>query len=256
MNNTTLTRILTILQIALLILCIAAFVLLCIYGQNASLLTKKQSPTSQSAPSSLKETLDYGEGYLRSIVFISDKTMSPIVGAIDTIQQDQVWTGIEGTLTLDRGLATASVLIPSEQGELPIPDAAERIKPQFIVITVGLENGVNHCTEEKFKEYYSNLILKLKSSSPDSRIILQSIFPVSKSAEKSDPSISNERIDAANSYIADLAKDLSLRYLDTCSVLKDKGGKLDPRYDSGDGITLNQEGFEKVVEYIRTHGYN
>ena len=244
-----------ILIIALLILCIAGFVLLCLYSPNTSVLTKNEAPPKDSNSSELKKTFDYGEGYLKSIIFICDKTMAPISDSVEILNSDQIWTGIEGTLTLDRGLSTASVLIPDEQSELPIPDAVERTKPQYVIITVGLENGVNHCTEEKFKEYYSNLILRLKSSSPDTRIILQSIFPVSKSTEKNDPSISNERIDAANSYISELAKTLSVRYLDTSSVLKDNNGKLATHYDSGDGITLNQNGFEKVVEYIRTHGY-
>lgn len=255
MNNKAVTRIFTILITALLLLCIAGFVLLCVFGPDPSVLAKKEAPPTEDATYELKETFDYGEGYLRSIVFICDKTMAPICDAVETVNKDQIWTGAEGTLALDRGLSTASVLLSDKQNELPIPSAAESLRPQYIIITVGLENGVNHCTEEKFKEYYSNLINNLKNASPDTKIILQSIFPISKITEKNDPSISNDRIDTANRYIAELAEELSVKYLDTSAVLKDGNGNLDPKYDSGDGITLNKQGFEKVAEYIRTHGY-
>lgn len=254
MNNKKITRIFTITIIVLLILCIASFTLLCVYGPDPTVLTKKHSPPTKKEQSELAETFDYGEGYLKSIVFICDRTMTPICDAVGIINNDQVWTGTEGTLTLDRGLSTASVLFEG-QGEITIPSAAEKRRPKYIIITVGLDNGVNHCTEEKFKEYYLRLIESLKNSSPDTKIILQSVFPVSKNAEKNDPSISNERIDSANIYISELAEELSVKYLNTASVLKDGSGKLDQRYDSGDGITLNKAGFEKVAEYIRTHGY-
>ena len=138
---------------------------------------------------------------------------------------------------------------------MSIADAIEQYKPQYIIIAVGLENGVSHCTEEKFKEYYSRLIESIQESSPDAKIILQSILPVSKAAEKADPSISNDRIDQANGYIISLAEKYDLRYLNVASALKDNKGRLDSKYDSGNGITLNAEGYKLLLQYVTTHGY-
>ena len=69
MNNKAVTRIFTILITALLLLCIAGFVLLCVFGPDPSVLAKKEAPPTEDATYELKETFDYGEGYLRSIVF-------------------------------------------------------------------------------------------------------------------------------------------------------------------------------------------
>ena len=246
--------VLSLLMVVLLIACIALTVLLIVQGPDHSILAAEKNE-AEYPTYELEATYDYGEGYLKSIIFICDKTLVPISDHEESISPEQIWTGIDGTLTLDRTLANASVITEGKPNGVSIPTAIENAAPQYVIITLGIENGVSHCTKEQFKEYYSNLINKIKSTSPDTRIILQSIFPVSSNAEKQDPSISNDRIDTANGYISSLAEELSVRYLNTSSVLKGEDGKLDPKYDSGNGIILNQDGMHAVAQYIRTHGY-
>ncbi len=248
------TKVLSLLLLVFLVACIALCVLLVVFGANPEILSAKPSNTRQM-PTQLDETYDYGDGYLKSIVFICDKTLTSITSYEKNITSDQIWTGTDGTLTLDRGISGASVVTAERPDGISIPSAIESSKPQYVIITVGIENGVNHCTEEKFKEYYSDLVSKIRTASPDTKIILQSIFPVSKNAEKEDPSISNDRIDTANQYISSLAEELSVRYLNTASALKGEDGRLAPDYDSGNGIILNEAGFRTVVDYIKTHGY-
>ena len=253
-KNNAFQIILLALIIGLSIACIAAFVMLCVRGADPTILIHKEKPKQESqSPYELEETFDYGDGYLKSIIFIGDKTIRPIADAIPSLSPDQVWTGADGTLQLDYAISSASIMINGEP--IPIESALEQYSPKYVIITVGIENGVNHCTEEKFKEYYQRLVNTVKDASPETDIILQSIFPVSKSAEKNDPSISNSRIDNANSYIRSIAENLSVRYLNTAEILKNGEGYLDTKYDSGDGIILNQDGYLAVENYIRTHGY-
>jgi lysophospholipase L1-like esterase len=167
----------------------------------------------------------------------------------------QIWTGESGDLSLDYSIDTATVVNPRDGSSLTIKTALERMQPDYLIITLGLNNGVSYCTEEKFKEYYGKLIDAVNEASPDTRIILQSVFPVSKVAEKRLSGISNDKIDKANTWIEELAVEKSVRYLYTSSVLKDKKGYLSPQYDSGDGVTLNESGYAIMLEYIRTHGY-
>lgn len=235
-------------------ICISSFVLLCIRGVNASLFTPLKK-AEYISPNQLAETFDYGSHYLSNIVFIADKALYPIINSQTELNKSQVWSGAGGSLPLDYNLATRSIIIPNASKSMSIADAIEQYKPQYIIIAVGLENGVSHCTEAKFKEYYSRLIESIQESSPDAKIILQSILPVSKAAEKADPSISNERIDQANEYIMSIAEQYDLRYLNVASALKNSKGRLDSKYDSGNGITLNAEGYNLLLQYIRTHGY-
>ena len=126
---------------------------------------------------------------------------------------------------------------------------------QGLIEIVGLENGVSYCNEERFKAYYKDLIKAIQEASPSTNIILQSVFPVSRSAEKSSPNISNDRIDEANRWIAEICEECSVKYLNTASALKDKNGYLAAEYDSGNGIILNAAGYKTVIQYIKTHGY-
>ncbi len=236
------------------IACSVSFVMLCIGGADPHLYIKRDSGKIDS-PASLEESFDFGDGYIKRIVFVADRSMSSLTEHCPAVEASQVWSGADGNLSLDYNLPTTSVIHSADGSSASIPDAAALYKPHYILITIGLDNGVGHCTEEKFKEYYLALINAVKEASPDTRLILQSILPVGKQAEKDSSTISNERINEANRWIAELCEEHSLRYLDTASALKDSKGRLDAKYDSGDGITLNAEGYAAVLEYIRTHGY-
>ena len=238
----------------LTVACAISIVSLCINGAKPDIYTKENSSAPVSG-AELGKTFDYGDGYIKNIIFVGDKTISPISDVYPDIPKGQVWSAVDGSLPLDNNLKTISVIHSDDEKGSSIPSAAETYKPQYIVITVGIENGVAYCSEEKFKEYYKELITAIKEVSPDTNIILQSILPVSKQAEKDNPKISNDRIDRANKWILDICEESSVRFLNTASALKDSGGYLAPEYDSGDGITLNAEGYKAMIEYIRTHGY-
>ena len=132
---------------------------------------------------------------------------------------------------------------------------AEEMKPSRIIITVGINNGVPYCSEESFKAYYKKLVKTIQSASPDTDVILQSVFPTSKKYQKDNSAITVEKIDLANRWISEIAAECRVGYLHTCSVLKDSDGYLLSKYDSGDGLRLNAEGYRAVLQYIRTHGY-
>ncbi len=234
--------------------CAVSIVTFCVGGARPDIFTKKQdSPPLSEAQ--LGRTFDYGDGYIKKMIFIGDKTVFPLSERYTDIGKNQVWSTASGSLPLDNNLPTVSIICSDDTDGASIPSAAERYRPQYLLITVGIENGVAYCGEEKFKQYYSELIEDIKDASPDTRIILQSIFPISKQAERNDPTISNNRIDTANIWIAELCEELSIRYLNTSSVLRGEDGYLLSDFDSGDGITLNSDGYRTMVDYIRTHGY-
>lgn len=248
--TTWLVTIAAILAVA----CAVSVVTICVNGIRRGIYTD-QGEADSSSSAELKPTFDYGDGYIKKIIFIGDKTISQISNVYEEIKKDQVWSSADGSLPLDSNLKTIAVIHSDDEKGSAIPSAIEIYKPQYIIITVGLENGVAYCTEEKFKEYYLSLVNAIKEVSPNTNIILQSVFPISKKAEKSNPNIANDRIDTANGWIAELCEENSIRFLNTASALKDEKGYLLADYDSGDGITLNAEGYKAMIEYIRTHGY-
>ncbi len=256
MNFKKVSSILITLLGVLGIACIASLITLCIYGAKPGLLSNGIiNGTDTYLPAKLQATDDYGEHYINSMVFVGDKTIYAMREADVLYDESLIWSGIDGSLPLDYNTKTSSVVYSADGTSGSASQAAEVFKPQYIIITLGIENGVAHCSEEKFKEYYRSIVESITDASPETKIILQSVFPVSSEAERKAPSISNQKISSANLWIAQLADELSVKYLDTAEILKDKKGNLDERYDSGDGICLNKEGYEAVLNYIRCHGY-
>lgn len=247
------TILMTVTAYLLAIACFVSCIILCINGTEPGLYRFNPPSLNQGTSAELEQTFDYGDGYLKSIVFIGDKTVAKLPETQNHIDKDQVWSGVDGTLDLDYDLPTTSIICG--ENETSLTEAIKQYAPKYVIITVGLENGVGYCDEETFKQYYGRLIEEIKKSSPHTRIILQSIFPVSQKAGSDAPAISNDRIDKANSWISEIARDYSVKYLDTASVLKSKDGTLKDEYDSGNGIALNKKGYSAVLEYIRTHGY-
>ncbi len=206
-------------------------------------------------------TADYGQSYIDKIIFVGDsttygmksKTYACLTGGTDT---KQVWTPESGTLSLDIDIAEASIVYPRTGQNMSIASAAALEKPEYMVITLGINNGVPFLTESQFKQCYRKLLDAVITASPSTKIMLQSVYPVNPNAENYHYSnITNEKIDRANGWVADLALEYDLRYLDTNPTLKDTDGYLKYSYQNGDGLHLNTEGFKAVLMYIRTHGY-
>lgn len=86
-----------------------------------------------------------------------------------------------------------------------------------------------------FMKSYEEFIDALLAQSPDSRLIIQSILPVSKAYAQKDPRMANDTIDWYNQQLLKLAEEKNLYYLDTAQALKGADNNLDPRFDKGDG---------------------
>jgi len=203
----------------------------------------------------LTETEDYGQEYIDKMIFLGDSTtygMKYYAVLSEGKNTKQVWTPSNGTLTLSyQGFA--SIVYPEDGSEIPIRDAVEKSKPEYLVITLGV-NGVSFMDEDYFKAEYKDLITDIQAISPDTKILCQSIFPVASNYEYLS-SINNENISRANGWILEVAEETGTRFLNTASVLVGEDGWLPQEYQNGDGLHLNETSFTIVLSYIRTHGY-
>ena len=203
----------------------------------------------------LAETADAGQAYIDKLVFLGDSTTyglrayKMLAGGKDTTQ---VWTPKTGTLTLSQA-SFATIVYPETDEELTIADAVAKKKPEYLVITLGV-NGVSFMKEDYFKSEYKKIIDSVQTASPDTKIICQSIFPVAKSYARLD-SINNDLIDAANKWICEIAAECGVKYLDTNSALRDADGWLPEDYHNGDGMHLQTNSFTIELNNIRTHAW-
>lgn len=224
--------------------------------QTGSDTPDTQQPQTDSVV--LGETEDAGREYLDRIIFLGDSTTYGIGyyygrGYTELCPPEQIWTPSSGTLTLAYQ-STATVVYPETGAEIPIIDAVTAAQPDIMLLTLGV-NGISFMGEQWFIDEYKLLINNIKAASPNTKIIVNSIYPVANSYASIDQ-ISNEKIVAANGWLKQVAEDTGSKFLNTYEVLVGENGALPESSHNGDGLHLSGESFEVVMEYIRTHAYN
>lgn len=223
-----------------------------------SLIRRDDSFDISKSPATLVASPDYGQNYVNNLIFLGDFTSRGMVdcGVLDGgAESNQVWTGKNGTLPLDYNTDKTTIVLPETGEEMLLSDALSKKKPRYIVITLGLENGVPYCEKDAFCDYYGRLVETIKESSPTTKIILQSILPVTTKYQLINKEYSNKKIDLCNTWICELAEKHEVRFLNTAKILKDSSGNLAREYAANAGNCPNAEGYKKMLEYIRTHGY-
>lgn len=224
---------------------------------NQDNTTTPSQPQTDSG-TRLAETEDAGRDYLDKIIFLGDSTTYGIgvyynYGYTELAKPSQVWTPASGTLTLSY-YNTATIVYPETNEELTIVDAVTRAKPEMMIITLGV-NGVSFMDEEWFIRDYTSLVQNIQNASPNTKIILNSIYPVA-SSYKYLSDINNDKIKAANTWIEKIAENTGVKFLNSFEALVGDDGWLPEAYQNGDGLHLCGESFEIVMKYIRTHAYN
>ena len=224
---------------------------------NTAVVTSGAAPVPAASGARLGETADAGREYLDKIIFLGDSTTYGIGyyynrGYTALCPPSQIWTPSSGTLTLS-DYASAKIVYPETKENLSIKDAVTRAKPEIMVITLGV-NGVSFMDEAWFIRDYTALVQMIQEASPNTKIILNSIYPIAASYQ-SQKSINNQKIRAANGWIERIAEDTGVRFLYSFECLVGEDGWLPESSQNGDGLHLTGEAFTSVMQYIRTHAY-
>ena len=208
-----------------------------------------------SSPALLRGTGDMGQEYIDSITFLGDSTTYGLkaYGVLtDGKKTKQVWTPSNGTLTLSYQ-SFVDIWYPDDDVEISIRTAVERKKPERMIITLGV-NGISFMDKDYFISEYIDLVTSIQKISPKTQIILQSIFPIASNYEYQ-KDINNKKICEANTWILSVAETTGVKFLNTYTVLIGENDYMIDKYQNGDGLHLNGDGFHVVLGYIRTHGY-
>lgn len=212
-----------------------------------------QAPSGTVAPVStvLQETEDMGQEYIDKFIFLGDSTTYGL-DYYNIVNNNQVWTPADRTFSLFNQ-SHIRVYYPETGEELTIEEILDRKKPEYMLITLGI-NGISQMDEDYFKSEYEALVGRIQAASPDTKIIINSIYPVAQSY-KYLGDINNIKIEEANRWLVDIAENTGTRFLNSNSVLINEYSALPEEYQNGDGMHLTGEAFGIVMNYIRTHGY-
>ncbi|MBQ9086994.1 MAG: hypothetical protein IJY47_07405 [Clostridia bacterium] len=236
-------------------------------GSENSLPTVAEPPEDSTSPPSsalLGETEDFGQSYLDSFVFFGESTTyhlknrGVLKGGTET---KQVWGPDGGTVNLDGTIGSLVIRYPETEELLTLSQALSRKKPSYLLLCFGLNGAPQKLRggAEAYKKCYRLLLDTVKQSSPETKVILQSAFPVAENMDMSAYSMTldqlNGAIETINGWTLELAEEYGMKYLNTAEILKDEQGRLHMEYQSGDGYHLTREAYLLILRYIRTHGW-
>ncbi len=132
-----------------------------------------------------------------------------------------------------------------------ILDRIQNDQYKKIYIMLGINELIEPSNKDAFMEKYRNLIDTIKQTHPESYVYIQSILPVSWE-EHNKGRLRNDYIADFNASLEQMAADMGAYYLDISSALSDENGFL-PEGSNIDGIHLNQEYYEKWLQYLKNH---
>lgn len=101
---------------------------------------------------------------------------------------------------------------------------------------------------------FDQLLNSAIASAPEAPIIVLSIPPVTAFAEvNGENPILNSAIDEYNTQLLEISNRRDVYFVDTNTALKNNEGKLNPEYAEEDGIHLNAEGGQVLLNYVLNH---
>ena len=166
------------------------------------------------------------------------------------VPADRVWSGEGSTVRFSSVNRERCVKLPS--GELvTLREAAARVKPRVLVITLGVSGGAGVLSEADFKSVYRKMLLSVKEASPGTKLYVQSILPLSDKSVKYYKRITKEAVLAANSWVREVCASLSVPYIDTHPLLVDESGYLRKEYQNDEYMHLTGSAYAVILENIK-----
>ena len=209
----------------------------------------------------LQGTAEADDDYMNGLIFFGESTTAHL-RAREVLpggrQTTQVWADDSGTRMLSsQGLSTP-IVYPETGEHLTISQACAKKRPRYLVLSFGI-NGITGfvANKQRYVDNYKRLIQTVQTASPETRIILQTVYPVRTCGGFSvDVDTLNSHIHTLNGWLPEIAEfSANVRVADTASVLRGSDGRLLAEFDAGDGLHLNQKAYQAVLHYLSTHAW-
>jgi len=195
----------------------------------------------------LQETDNYGEDYFNSIVIVGDSnTMNFYLnGFLKGVNAWAIPCLHASTMHYwDINLYGLGI-------QMKLLDAVQKYKPQKMILNLGTFS-TTWIEQDEFIQKANEIIEKIKEISPETKLILSSIYPITKNGTNINK-FEQDRINKFNYMILEMANKHNVKFLDVQEVLKDETGYGNPNYFVEDGFHLTYLGHSIVKEYIKTH---
>lgn len=197
----------------------------------------------------LPESADAGEEYLLETVFVGD-SITENFAKLGSLPYANVWykAGINPMLVKEWTLE-----IDGAESGLTLLEAAKKYQPKRMIITMGT-GSVGYLDAVSFAGYYRSLIEGIGQVSPETAVIVQSVFPLAHFYDTEGHAENNTKINEYNYYLAEMCEATGLKFLNTAEILKNEEGFGPDEYFI-DGFHPTSAKNGEIMMYIRTHAY-
>jgi lysophospholipase L1-like esterase len=140
-------------------------------------------------------------------------------------------------------------------GVLARLDEVTSSKPAKIFIMIGINDIAKETPDSIIIGNYKKIIERIKSASPGTKIIVQSILPTNNDfTEFKRHQNKMEHVFFVNTALENYCKKNGLVYVDLYAAFLDENKKLDKKY-TNDGLHINGYGYMKWREILLQKGY-
>jgi lysophospholipase L1-like esterase len=135
-----------------------------------------------------------------------------------------------------------------------LADVTKR-KPSKLFVLIGINDISKDIPDAVIAAQYRALIDSVKSQSPQTRIYVQSILPLNPTVKNFPQHYDKQaRVVAVNRLLREMARATGTTYIDLWPIFVDRQNRLDASL-TGDGLHLNQQGYERWVRFLVRRGY-
>ena len=120
-------------------------------------------------------------------------------------------------------------------------------KPRKIVLEVGVNDILQGLPTTQILKNYNQIISKIKAVSPETKIYIVSLLPTGWYTNSNVPA--EIAILKVNQQLCSI-KDPYVNYINCYDSLVDENGCLDVRFDCGDRLHLNYEGYKVLTNQV------
>ncbi len=193
----------------------------------------------------------------------------PVSAAVDeSYFDDAVFIGDSRTegLMLNTGLSNATFyaykglmvdtvfskpVVNQDGQKRSVMDALKMTQFSKVYIMFGI-NETGWAYSQIFQTKYGELIDGIREINPEAVIYIQGILPVSNKVSTTHDYVTNEKINAYNTLLRELAQEKQAYYVDSENSVASGDGSL-PAEAAVDGIHLTKPYCETWLDYLKTH---
>ena len=190
-------------------------------------------------------------GTLDCVTFFGDSTTAHLC-VRGGIPKNRVWSGAGSTVLFETVNKIKCVHLSAEDRDMTLAEAVAYKKPPILVITLGVSGGAGILPKERFTAIYREMLSSVRKASPSTKILVQSILPLSDRSVKHYKTLTKSAVLQANGWIKALCAEMHIPYLDTYSLLIDPAtGYLKAEYQNDEYMHLTSAAYAVMLENIK-----